>query len=293
MGGVGTRAAITAGNTNVPNGKIASGQSFLVKGIANGVVTFKNDMRVPAGANNNDQFFRAVNPSPTAVQHAANRIWLEVTNTQGAYKQTMVGYADNATNEIDRGYDSPFVDIGNATLLYSHVNGDKFSIQGKPMPFLDTDIVPLGFKSTVVDSFTITLSDFDDLFTAQNIYLEDTFLNVIHDLKESNYTFVSEIGTFDTRFILRYTDSALGIDNPAFNQNSVIVYKNGQGLHINSGAMNMQDVVIYDIAGRLLASQKDVNQTTTSFTTLPATEQVLLVKITGENGGVVTKKVVY
>ena len=116
---------------------------------------------------------------------------------------------------------------------------------------------------------------------------------MIHDLKASNYTFVSEIGTFDTRFILRYTDSALGIDNPAFNQNSVIVYKNGQGLHINSGAMNMQDVVIYDIAGRLLASQKDVNQTTTSFTTLPTTEQVLLVKITGENGGVVTKKVVY
>lgn len=293
MGGVGTRAALTAGNTNVPNGKIASGQSFLVKGIANGVVTFKNDMRVPAGANNNDQFFRAVNPSPTAVQHAANRIWLEVTNTQGAYKQTMVGYAENATNEIDRGYDSPFVDIGNATLLYSHVNGDKFSIQGKPMPFLDTDIVPLGFKSTVVDSFTITLSDFDDLFTAQNIYLEDTFLNVIHDLKASNYTFVSEIGTFDTRFILRYTDSALGIDTPAFNQNSVIVYKNGQGLHINSGAMHMQDVVIYDIAGRLLASQKDINQTTTSFTTLPTTEQVLLVKITGENGAVVTKKVVY
>ncbi len=293
MGGVGTRAAISAGNINVPNGKIASGQSFLVKGIANGVVTFKNDMRVPAGTNNNDQFFRAVNPSPTAVQHVANRIWLDVTNTQGAYKQTMVGYAENATNEIDRGYDSPFVDIGNATLLYSHVNGDKFSIQGKPMPFLDTDIVPLGFKSTVVDSFTITLSDFDDLFTAQNIYLEDTFLNVIHDLKASNYTFVSEIGTFDTRFILRYTDSALGIDNPAFNQNSVIVYKNGQGLHINSGAMNMQDVVIYDIAGRLLASQKDVNQTTTSFTTLPTTEQVLLVKITGENGGVVTKKVVY
>jgi hypothetical protein len=139
MGGVGTRAAITAGNTNVPNGKIASGQSFLVKGIANGVVTFKNDMRVPAGANNNDQFFRAVNPSPTAVQHVANRIWLDVTNTQGAYKQTMVGYAENATNEIDRGYDSPFVDIGNATLLYSHVNGDKFSIQGKPMPFLRTD----------------------------------------------------------------------------------------------------------------------------------------------------------
>jgi hypothetical protein len=29
------------------------------------------------------------------------------------------------------------------------------------------------------------------------------------------------------------------------------------------------------------------------FTTLPTTQQVLLVKIEGENGGIVTKKVVY
>ena len=91
---------------------------------------------------------------------------------------------------------------------------------------------------------------------------------------------------------MRYTTEALGI-TPVFNENSVVVYKNEQGLYINSGKEVMQSVTIYDIRGRVIASQKQVNNTDTTFTTLPTTQQVLLVKIEGESGNTVTKKVVY
>ena len=57
--------------------------------------------------------------------------------------------------------------------------------------------------------------------------------------------------------------------------------------------VSIKTVSIFDIRGRLLASQKQVENTTAVFTNLPTTQQVLLVKIEGENGGVVTKKVVY
>ena len=50
---------------------------------------------------------------------------------------------------------------------------------------------------------------------------------------------------------------------------------------------------IYDIRGRLLTSRDAINATETSFTTLPASQQVLLVQITSEEGISVTKKVVY
>ena len=73
----------------------------------------------------------------------------------------------------------------------------------------------------------------------------------------------------------------------------MVVYKNNAGLNINTGAVAMKNVTIFDIAGREIASQKQVGTTTTVFTTLPTTQQVLLVKIEGENGGQVTKKVVY
>ena len=55
----------------------------------------------------------------------------------------------------------------------------------------------------------------------------------------------------------------------------------------------MQSVKIYDVQGRLIASREGINAVQTSFTTLPATQQVLLVQITSETGEKVTKKVVY
>jgi hypothetical protein len=134
---------------------------------------------------------------------------------------------------------------------------------------------------------------FDGLFETQNVYLEDTLLGVIHDLRQSDYTFTTEIGSFDTRFVLRYTTESLGTDNPIFNENTVVVYKNQQGLHVSSGNVMMENVTIFDIRGRQIAVQKHVGDTETVFTTLPSTQQVLLVKITSVDGVVVTKKVVY
>jgi len=55
----------------------------------------------------------------------------------------------------------------------------------------------------------------------------------------------------------------------------------------------MKSVAIYDVTGRLITSQKEIYATQTRFTTLPSTNQVLLVQITSETGIKVTKKVVY
>jgi hypothetical protein len=184
------------------------------------------------------------------------------------------------------------VDVGNVVTLYTLVDDTKLTIQGRPT-FAVTDTVPLGYKSTIVGSYTIHLSMFDGLFETQNVYLEDTLLGVIHDLRQSDYTFTTEIGSFDTRFVLRYTTESLGTDNPIFNENTVVVYKNQQGLHVSSGNVMMENVTIFDIRGRQIAVQKHVGDTETVFTTLPNTQQVLLVKITSVDGVVVTKKVVY
>jgi hypothetical protein len=123
------------------------------------------------------------------------------------------------------------------------------------------------------------------------VYLEDTLLQVIHDLRVSPYTFATEIGTFENRFILRYTTEALGL--PIFTESSVVVYKNEHGLFVNTGAVTMQSVKIYDIRGRLIASREGISATETSFTTLPETQQVLLVVISSEEGVRITKKVIY
>jgi hypothetical protein len=51
----------------------------------------------------------------------------------------------------------------------------KLVIQGRALPFLDTDLVPLGFATPLATTCTIALGQFDGLFADEsvNIYLED------------------------------------------------------------------------------------------------------------------------
>ena len=294
-GGVGTGTATSSTYSGiavgiVPNGFIAAGQGFMIKGLSNGVANFTNTMRA-AGGTNNTQFFRNSNLNQTNTVLEKNRVWLDITNTGGAYKQVLVGYIQDATNGLDRGFDGEMVDIGNVITFYTTVETKKLSIQGRALPFDVNDTVPLGYKSTINGTYTITLSDFDGLFTSQNIYLEDTVTGEIHDLKNSSYTFATTIGTFENRFVLRFNTNALGVIK--FDSNSVVVYNNTTGLHITTGNVLMKNVRLYDVTGRLIASRDNINASETLFTNLPTTQQVLLVQITAENGEKVTKKVVF
>ncbi|WP_264522066.1 GEVED domain-containing protein [Flavobacterium sp. N1994] len=279
-----------AGNITQPNGYISSGQGFFVKGLLTSPAVFTNAMRRASG---NDNFYRTSSNTTLQSDLEKHRYWLNISNTEGAFKQALVAYVETATLGFDRLFDGDLVELSNVISLYTKVDQSKLSIQGRPLPFQVSDLVPLCYKSTIASTYTITMSQFDGLFTEQHVYLEDKVLHVIHDLREGPYSFATEIGTFEDRFVLRYTTQALGTSTPIFNEQSVVVYKNAQGLFINTGNAIMKAVTIYDIRGRILAAQKGVGSNNTVFTTLPNTQEVLLVRIEGENGGIITKKIVY
>jgi hypothetical protein len=48
---------------------------------------------------------------------------------------------------------------------------------------------------------------------------------------------------------------------------------------------------VYDVQGRLIAERKNLKSSTAKLDNLKANNQVLLVKISGEDNSVVTKKV--
>jgi hypothetical protein len=285
VGGTATASSTGAGNNSLPTGYIASGQGFFVEGVSSGNVTYTNAMR---RAGNNTQFYRT-NGEEELEKH---RYWVDISDNQIGFKQVLVGYVETATNDIDRLFDAKWMD-NNSIALYTKVGNTNLSILGKPLAFDINEQIPLVYKSTTAGQLKISLSNYDGLFITQNIYLEDKLLNIIHDLKVSDYTFTTIVGTFEDRFVLRYTNSALGINDPVFNENTVIVYNNSQGLFVNSGLVPMKEVSIYDVRGRLLTNKKEINATSTVFTTLPLTQQVLLVKVISQDGTVVTKRVVY
>lgn len=282
---------------SVPNGKIASGQSFFIKGkVSNPAgtqVRFNNSMRVKA-ANQNGQFFRPGSSEPvdnweTTGKH---RIWLNLTGGQNAFNQAMVGYIESATNELDWGYDAD-VFSGGAVSLYSLVNNKNLTIQGRALPFSNQDEVPLGYKTTLTGTLKISIDEVDGLFAGQDVYLEDKVLNVVHNLKESEYAFTTVPGTFNERFVLRYVPAAeLGIDTPAVDANSIVVFRNDRQINIKSNDQSIAHVTVYDLLGKVIFEKNKINAQSFSIAQLNVSNQMVIVKVITDTQAEVVKKVI-
>ncbi len=279
LGGV----ANTGGLSNIePNGIIQVGQGFIFKATSSSV-TFTNSMR---NADNNGQFLR----TNTVEKH---RIWLNLSYATETYNQILIGYMSGGTNNVDATIDGKYInDSPNA--LNSYLNNGEYIIQGRSLPFTDTDVVPLSFKNIVAGNYTIAIDHVDGLFSgSQDVYLKDNFTNTLHDLKQSAYTFASDAGVFNSRFELVYNSASLSTQNPIFNDNSVIIYKQNEVLNVNSGSVNMKEIKIFDIRGRLLYEKSALGATSLAIIDLTAEKQVLIVQISSEEGKRVTKKIVY
>ena len=278
-GGVGT-SSNTGGDPMllVPDGTIQPGQGFIAKSTST-ALSFNNGMRT----GNNGQFFRS--------QVERNRIWLNLTNAEGIFSQTMVSYMTGASNELDAAIDGLYFNDSQLALT-SIIGSAEYAIQGRALPFSNSDVVPLGMKVIAAGTYTIGLDHVDGLFNdvSQNIFLKDNLLNLTHDLRTGNYTFAAEEGSINNRFELVY-EPLLAVNNPTFDANQVIVYKQGNDLIVNSGKVVMDQVKVFDIRGRLLVEKDNVNASETKLNAGTA-NQVLVVRITSKDNKVVTKKVV-
>lgn len=289
VGGVATQAAASGGSK--PTGKIASGQGFFVQRSASATnsLLFNNKMRVQ-GSNN--QFYR---PSPTEEDDTfyRNRFWINVSNANNAFSELLVGYITGATNSYDNGYDGETFG-GNIISMYSLLNQTPLAIQGKSLPFENTDVIALGYTTNVAGQFTINLSDFDGSFTSQDIYLKDNSTGTITNLKEMNYEFTTATGTFDNRFEVQFLNEQenLGTENPILDASSVIIFANNSNQISIKSAMNISQVLVYDLQGRTLYSNMNVNSNAFSTQSLSVHNQVVLVKVVTDNKAELVKKVI-
>lgn len=87
-------------------------------------------------------------------------------------------------------------------------------------------------------------------------------------------------------------NTSLKVDTLEFNEKNVRVYKNNGVLYVNSVAVAISNIKVFDLQGRLIVEQKNVKSNTAVINNLKATLQVLIVKIAGEDNKVVTKKIV-
>jgi hypothetical protein len=297
VAGTGT-AAITVGfnGSITPSGKIGSGQSFFTTSIASGkMATFDNNMRLDKlGVKlDNTQFFKNASNTKAVEVVQKNRVWLNLTNAHGAFKQTLVGYVSGATNDFDGGYDGESFD-GNEFVDFYSINNDKnLVIQGRALPFEESDTIPLGYRSAIAGDFTISIDQVDGSFTGKGIYLKDNMTNSIHNLDESAYDFTTELGTFKDRFELRYTNKTLETNNFETSKNTVLISNKNKEVKISSAVELINKVQVWNLEGKLIYQKSNLNTTEFVISNIVSNNQVVLVKVGLRNGHAVTQKIVY
>jgi PQQ-dependent dehydrogenase (s-GDH family) len=275
---------VTNGNTQTanPNGVIQTGQGFFVEALNSSTsLQFNNGQRV---ANTTGQFFKTKQP-------VADRstIWLNASNAQGDFSQMAVGYIPDATLGVDV-FDGKYYNDSEFA-LNTLLDNEEYVIQGRPLPFDVSDIVPLVFKTINAGNYTISIDRTEGLFSGvQDIILVDHLAGTETDLKSGGYTFAVAAGVNNARFSLKY-QKTLDNTQQILDENNVLVYKNKGVIQIKSVKSVIENVKIFDISGRLIFEKGKINSKEISIESTKFGNQVLIVKIYSDKQ-MVSKKIV-
>ncbi len=289
-------------NSNIPNGYIAAGQGFFVgtqmNPPLNSKIIFNNSMRVsgtsplPNIINNNSQFFKTT--GTTSFKNSSSiekdRVWLNLSNNQGVFKQALIGYITGASNDYDSLYDAKTYDSLKSADFYSVLPNANLVIQGRSLPFDENDTVPLGFRSNASGDYTIAIDKADGLLLDKSIFIEDKLTNTVTDLKNGSYNFTTAAGTFKDRFVLKYVNTSKTLDVITDKADGIMVfYSNNYNtliIHNNILESTVNSVALYNMAGQNISNWvvKDNDQTNIQIPIKAISSGVYIVKVKTSNG---------
>ncbi len=264
------------------------GQGFFVKtGIGVSSISFKESQRL-SDATGVQTFSRGTNNPSIQV----------IAEQDGIAVNTKINYLDNATKELDSGYD-----VGNfkgaSFDIYTHlVEGSEdqdFTIQSLPNSNVDNMVIPLGITSEANKDIEISIKK-DNLPQDIGVYLEDKVTGDFVELNEGDkYTFKTEskingIG----RFYIHTSARTLNVDDVIANTNSIQIFKSNKqeititGIHSNQPVK----VQMFSVLGSEIYNQtfKGNNKLVVQPNTVETGVYIIRLEIEGK---VKTKKVVF
>ncbi len=266
---------------------VASGQGFFANVNGNGTIRFTNQMRV---VNENNHFLRP------ASNNQIDRVWLNLTKTDNTiFRQIYVGFHDAATDGFINGQDGARMANGSNTDFYSIIPNDdrRFAIQNLGT-FNDTKTVNLGLEIIEDGTYTISIDHVEGIFdNNQTVYLEDIQTNTIHNLSSGAYTFNTLIGdNIDTRFTLRFTNTALSTSNNTLATNLIVAQNSTNFKVTTSDQSELNSVELFNLLGQKLGEYHTQNKTIQIPNSKYNNGTILILKATLANGSIITKKVI-
>jgi hypothetical protein len=285
---MGLAGAVSAGGSGVnpTSATISSAQGFFVQSLTStsGNLTFSNSQRV---STNNT--FQRIKPD-------MERIWLGVEKENGAKNELLLAFLDEAEEGKDL-YDDSKLSGNSFVSLYSigdFKSGEQeLAIQGLPS-FINERTIPIGIEVKEAGEFTFSINYLDGFDSETQLFLYDTEIESLIDLRAGNYTVSLEKGEFNERFSLRFIGGKI-TDLPEdslgeLNDLGINLYatKNEIRIQFTHSELAKSQIEIYDISGRLLFVQSNKNQALDIK--IPVVQSgIYIVKVASQNG-IVSRK---
>jgi hypothetical protein len=296
-------------STRVPSRFIPVGQGFLVYGSATGGnITFNNNQRgfVKETDPTSNVLFRQNTASIVdknfdnqedrfVEENTFTKIRLGFNSANNFHRQILLGFMNEyATEGFDVGYDAPQLDIQPNDFYFS-IPGANLVIQGVDA-FNESKILPLSIKNGIEGTVKFTLDDTENFDENQNIYIYDNVTEEYHDIRNNDFEINLPIGTFDTRFSLRFSSSSLGVNESELNQNVIVAFTNNDDTITIKNSMldaTIQTVELYNMLGQSIRSWnvKDKSQAKIQIPVTNASAGAYIVKVHTSKGDL-NKKII-
>jgi hypothetical protein len=158
------------------------------------------------------------------------------------------------------------------------------------------EVIPLGFNTSIEEAtlYTISIHTTEGDFMGENdIFIIDYDLNIIHNLKISDYNFTSDKGEFNERFEIVFTPEALSINDNTITANDISITElsNGEVQIKVSEQYTIDHVDILDILGRQVYSLNGSGSTEV-YNLSKLSKAAYIAKVTLSNGQFISKKAI-
>lgn len=198
--------------------------------------------------------------APAAIANTTERYQLNI-NSDNYNDKTVIFMAENGTEGYTAGQDFFYMtktaDGGTIGYQFYSIDGEE------PLSYNhrknENQVIQLGGRVKKAGEYTISLEG--ENINAQSVMLVDTLTGETVDLLIDNYTFTTEKGSIDKRFILTFTfapQTTVDIFTPTANQ--IIVFGNAQNCTIDNLVIG-ETIMIFDAMGRMIYNKTANSET--------------------------------
>lgn len=282
------------------------GQGFVIKGAADGTVTFRNSYRIFYKEGESLSHFEkpARNKTTAKSGETAKNEEAEASNdiphirinaiiNNQFTRQLALAFLPEATDGIDKGIDALSMDNNFPNDAFFLLEGKNYVIQG--INFDITKQIPLTVKAAASTTLKFYIPEVINFDPSQNIFLYDAADGSFHNIKTGNYEVTIPQGVYPDRFKITFTNKGLGTNEETKNNFFIMQDNAARSLKAsNPDLIQFKSFHLYDISGKTVRSKKNLGaEENYSFSTSGLSSGVYIATfLTAENKKISQKVII-